>query len=238
MKLLEGRLAPLRTRLDELVVTHGIDLNPALEHPIPDLQTLDEVLVWGHDPFVEPGKTYRYRATVHLYNPFFGKQPFLQDDQKELARQAALDVQTTPWSEPVSIEGHTRFFFTKATADDGRLDIGAATVEIFRLYDGVWYKNDWTVQPGDPLGETIRLRDAEGNPIQVSFDTNAYVQDILRTPVEDERTGATRTPHGRVVVVRADGTMEVREPNQDTSSRQRHKLLTYTQDAERHADAR
>ena len=125
----------------------------------------------------------------------------------------------------------------RATADDGTLDIGTATVEIFRLYDGVWYKREWPVQPGDPLGETVRIQDANGNPIQVSFDTNAYVQDILRTPTDQDRPGATRTLPGRVVVVRPDGTMEVRDPATDSASRQRHKLLTYTQDSERHADA-
>jgi len=235
MKGLEARLGPLQKRLDEFIALHGLDLNPTPEHVIPDLDALDEVLVWSHDPFVVPGKTYRYRATVRVYNPLFGKHAFLQPEQKHYADQAALNVQPTEWSDPVSIEGHTRFFVTKATADDGLLDMGVATVEVFRLYDGVWYRREWDVFPGDAVGEMVRLQDANGNPMQVSFDTNAYIQDILRIPADDVRAGATRTIAGRVVIVRGDGAIEVRDPASDEASRQRHRLLGFAQESERHA---
>ena len=31
-----------------------------------------DLWVWAHDMTVEPGKTYRYRMTLQLANPFFG----------------------------------------------------------------------------------------------------------------------------------------------------------------------
>jgi hypothetical protein len=40
-----------------------------------------DVWVWAHDMTVKPGKTYRYRMTLQLANPFFGHKPSLYENK-------------------------------------------------------------------------------------------------------------------------------------------------------------
>src|SRR5204863_10014559 len=58
----------------------------------------DELAVWGHDITIQPGKTYRYRFTVEVYNPLFAHKVALIDSQKPLAEKFTLASQTSEWS--------------------------------------------------------------------------------------------------------------------------------------------
>ena len=51
--------------------------NLAKQEPTPKLADLSVVNVWGHDLEAVAGNTYRYRATVKIFNPFFTRENLL-----------------------------------------------------------------------------------------------------------------------------------------------------------------
>ena len=36
---------------------------------------------------------------------------------------------------------------------DGKVYMGKATVEVFRMFDGQWYRGEFDLFPGDPVGQ-------------------------------------------------------------------------------------
>ena len=56
------------------------------------------IQIWAHDITIEPGRTYRYRFTVELYNPFFARKLDLIKEQHDLAESITLASQTSEWS--------------------------------------------------------------------------------------------------------------------------------------------
>ncbi len=211
----------LRKRAAEL----GIQLNPdRAARRYPNLLLDDQVLVWGHDLKVTPGATYRYRITARVYNPFFGKTAFLVPSQQQLAKDVCMNVQTSEWSDPVTVKPLTRFFVTAARPDDaaGALGIGEATIEVYRLFRGQWYLKSFRVQPGEPIGQVESSKTSDGQAMSVDFRTSAFVQDVLRVPDEGRTTSTSRG--GKVVVSLPDGTLVVRDPASDSSDPERQAL--------------
>ena len=98
------------------------------------------------------------------------------------------------------------------------------------MYDGQWYRGEFDLFPGDPVGQ---MRDANG--VDIDFFADAFVQDVLRAPTE--QSGGMSGGEGRVVIVRPDGVAEVRDPNRDASASERLRLMTLAE-TERTADAR
>jgi len=218
----ESLIARLRDELTRGAAERGISLDPAVADLIyPDMANDDIVLVWAHDPTVQPGLEYRYRLVVKVYNPFFGRAASLVEEQKDLARSVALAVEPSEWSDPVVVKGHTRFFVTRAQPDKDS-GIGVATTQVFRIFDGLWYLQQYDVQPGDPVGQ---YEGGAAGETGVDFTTGAFVLDILRTPGEGA-VGAGAGPsigrgQGKVVVVLPDGQSVVRDPREDSASTER-----------------
>lgn len=168
----EGDLRELGFDPDKQV--EAVDQNAALES--------DTILVWGHDLYVEPGKTYRYQFTVRVYNPFFGKKRRLAEKQQELAEAFALDSATSEWSPPIRIHPPLRVFITDASpAASGPIGLGRAKAEVYRFYDGHHWMETFFVYPGDAIGnlKEIRLPDG-GGTIEIDFRTDYYVLDIVK----------------------------------------------------------
>jgi hypothetical protein len=63
-----GQSLTLGTRPDAHTSING----PAPGAKTTALASLDELIVWGHDLEVVPGRTYQYRCVARVYNPFFG----------------------------------------------------------------------------------------------------------------------------------------------------------------------
>lgn len=190
----------------------------------------EQVMVWAHDISAKPGKTYRYRCVARLFNPFFSKARQLVPEQQKLAEQFVLDSPASDFSEPVEVTPPVRFFVTKASvkpsvgAND--LGVGSASIEVFRLYDGVRRTALFTVEPGDRIGRVVEGKTVRG----VEQPTVDYTTDWFVVAIVEDLNDQGTTPTGEknaVVVVKQLGTgrvLELRNPVQDRASTERERL--------------
>lgn len=213
---LEQRKNDLLEEADRL----GIALNDvAAPNEIPNLLIDDRVIVWGHDIMARAGHTYRYRMTVRIYNPFFGHKDALMPVQHDVAITPVVDVETTPWSDPVRIKESTRIFVTRAQPNGGDFGIGSATIEVYKLFEGRWHRKTLALQPGDPIGLSHTGGDTT---MSADYDTNAWIVDILRIPGDRDAPG--QKARGKVVIGLSDGTTIIRDPRIDQNDPERLEL--------------
>ena len=199
------RIRATRTELRQL----GVDPDAAeiVADPYAALDE-DEILVWGHDLTVKPGRTYRYRVTLSVYNPFFGKKRSLVKNQQNLAEAFTLNSQPSDWSPPVRIHPLRRVFITSATSGGGQHGFGRAMAEVYLFHDGVQWMQGFPVQPGTAIGGVKRVtRPDDGTTVEVDFTTSFFVLDI----VEDIRTG--RKDRGRRDINRGQSRVLLRDLN-------------------------
>ena len=108
----------------------------------------DLIQVWAHDLSVEPGRTYRYRLAVNVYNPFFGRKRSLVESQEALAELFTLSSAVSEWSTPIRIHPPLRVFITQASVNSGGpLRLGRAKAEVYRFYDGRQWRATFNVPP-------------------------------------------------------------------------------------------
>lgn len=189
------------------------------------LASLDELLVWGHDLEVVPGRTYQYRCVAKVYNPFFGKGNQLVQKQadKGLASAFAIASAASDWSSEVTVSPDVRFFVTRALVGDGTLALGSAQIEVYKLLGGKWRRWESSVQPGERIG---RVDDRAGGEA-VDFSTEYFVVDVvedLDSGRAQQSSGKEKRP-GMVVVGSISGSgTEVRVPALDMDDADRVKL--------------
>ncbi|MCK4340911.1 MAG: hypothetical protein KAY37_04220 [Phycisphaerae bacterium] len=135
--------------------------------------------IWFHDDSVEPGKTYRYRMRVKLWNRYVGKRAVLRDPAQ--AEQTVLVGQWSPPGDPITVAPKTRFFLKAPRFGEGA---AAASVDVFTWHAGEWYKGSFTVQVGDVIGKVKEIRTSElddsGRSVRADLDftTGALVLDL------------------------------------------------------------
>ncbi len=146
-----------------------------------ELETLDEVKIWAHDVTADPGKTYRYRLRVILYNPLAGYKPLLKNRD-----QALLVGITGPWSQPskpVTMEKATYFFVTGPGDSEN-----SAEVAVYHWNSGWLCRGKFQVAPGQPIGgkqvKTFYQRGKDGKSLierkePVDFSTGATMVDVV-----------------------------------------------------------
>lgn len=138
------------------------------------------VWVWAHDMSVEPGKTYRYRMTLQLANPFFGHKPSLYEEQKVFAQNVTIPTATSPWTSTIEVQQSQQWFVVDSEmSDEGRspspADRGSVVVESFEFSDGAWVSKNSRVYVGQPL-EQGAPEDEEGwFVLDVNADSLGYV---------------------------------------------------------------
>jgi hypothetical protein len=132
--------------------------------------------VWFHDDSVEPGKTYRYRMRLKLWNRYVGKRSALEDPS-----QAARTVLVGEWSlpsDPITVAPKRHFFVTGQNYGDTPV----AQVDVFAWYAGRWYRQRFDVREGDAIGELREIRVAPGlgstRRTAIDFATGAIVLDL------------------------------------------------------------
>ena len=164
----------------------------------PKLASLDELLVWGHDLEVQPGRTYQYRCVARVYNPFFGKgnQLVKEQDAAGLSSAFTIDSAASDWSSEITVSPDVRFFVTKATVGDGSLGMGSAQIEVYKLLGGQWRRGEVSVQPGERIG---RVDDRGGS--SVDFSTQFFVLDVVEDLDSERSAGATRDRRPGLVVI-------------------------------------
>jgi len=204
----QRRLEQLRTELDEAVfkkqqeearlqlerirARQQAEKEGKLEEWLEQYGLATKAYLWAHDLTVTPGRTYRYRARLVLYNWYVGVVSRLAN-----AADAEKIELAGAWSAPsaqIAVEPETYFYL--ASADRQRDE---ARVTIYKWHMGQWIKppKDVRVQVGEEIGQKKRIplpsADAESRRrlVEVDFRTGAVVVDI-----EYDRASKLLVPHG------------------------------------------
>ena len=157
--------------------------NLAKQEPKLQLVDLSVVNVWAHDLEAVAGNTYRYRATVKIYNPFFTRENLLVAAQTKLSKGLVISSATSEWGNEVTLPSATSFFFTRGSARDG---IGGRRISIalFRNSSGVQNLSSEDLKLGDPVGGVHGEKEST-----VDFSTNWYLADIFDDAGSDKNGG-------------------------------------------------
>lgn len=145
---------------------------PFVKHP-----TSGEPAVWFHDDSVVPGKTYRYRLRVKLWNRYVGKLKALTDPSQ--AKAAVIAGEWSLPTEPITV-APTTYFFAKSP----KIGSPQVLLDVFKWQAGKWLKQGFEAGPGDVIGDVKMVKSDETDergraiPKPVDFATNAVVLDI------------------------------------------------------------
>ena len=121
-----------------------------------DLSKQDKpVLIWAFDDTAEPGKVYRYRIRVGVFNPVAGTGQLVERDMDK-KNQVILWSRFSEVPEPVSIPRMV-YLFAKSVQDKTM----TATVEVARYKLGYWRTEDFQVRPGESIGKSVEPKDPE-----------------------------------------------------------------------------
>jgi len=133
------------------------------------LQNLN-VLIWGHDVALKPGKAYRYRIRVKLLNPLLGRVKDMATTENgdpkgeptdEYTDQAWLTTVDSPWSDWSNVVRAVRpmdFFlvYSKRKALRGpRANQGTVKVAVFTRELGQLVSHEFVVDRGGPIGQAV-----------------------------------------------------------------------------------
>jgi hypothetical protein len=146
-----------------------------------------EVAVWFHDEAVSPGKTYRYRLRVKLWNRYVGRRTALRDPTQ--AEKTVLAGEWSAPSAPITVAPKRRFFVRGPVFGES-----AANIEVYTWHRGHWLKEDFKVRVGDTIGAPATVKtgetdkDGKTKKEQIDFATGAVVLDLrLDEPVQIRR---------------------------------------------------
>jgi len=115
-----------------------------------DLAKMREPLTfWAHDDTVQPGKKYRYRIRLGVFNPIAGTNQ-LAKPNKSMQNQAILWSKFSEATEQVVIPGRLYFF-----AKDVQEAAKKVTVQISRYLLGYWRSEDFQVRHGEAIGKVV-----------------------------------------------------------------------------------
>ena len=220
-KQFEAQIAKLDAEIQKIT-------GQAAEKPKATVEVAEEpetiIDVWAHDLDVKAGKTYRYRLTVEVYNPLFGRKLDLIPEQQPLAEKFTLLSEPSEWSEPMTAQPPLRMFVTAARPSSQSgigMALGQVTAEVYRFHNGRWWLESFPVTPGDRVGETKASRGGEA----VDYGTDWFVLDVVPT------LGATRQDedagYGAMVMLQSmsdPSKIEWRSPRQDLANTERRSL--------------
>ncbi len=195
------------------------------------------VVAWAHDIDVEPGKVYRYRCRVRIFNPFFARTRQLVKEQATLADRVVMESPPSDWSEEVEITPPVRFFITQASPSSEKNELGTALVEVYRLYDGQRRLREFRVQVGDRIGGLVKAKSSKSDtPPQsdIDFSTEWVVVDILNDLSASAGDQLNAESSGIVLVKRigTNETIAIRSPVVDAANPERERLKIQAEEAE------
>ncbi len=204
------------------------------------LDEVDEWNIWAHDIEIEPGKTYRYRFTVKVYNPFFARRLNLIEEQYGLADDFTIASQASEWTEAIEARPPSRFFVASAQPADssrrvGRLGLGQTSVDVFRFHNGRWWRERFSVEPGERIGEprTPRRSGQALTAEPIDFGTDWFVVDVVEDL--DASSDDLDRGHGATVILQRIDSGEIvewRMPRSDTKSLDRERLDGFVEQAD------
>ena len=167
-----------------------------------------KVRVWTHDMTAEPGKTYRYRVSVLVNNPAFGRGASMVPEQQDMAKPAVVASAASEWTVPVLVPPETAYFVTSASEGGDLGGEAGASVEVYRMFYGFYRRGTARLEPGDavvtqvdlPTKVTLPIWDVEklkqlgpgGAPTATPGQGKGQPEDIILPP-----PGRTTTAPGR-----------------------------------------
>jgi len=131
--------------------------------PMTDLAKMREPLTfWAHDDTVQPGKNYRYRIRLGVFNPIAGTNQLAPAERGPSQQNKSTQNQAILWSkfsdttEQVGIPGRLYFF-----AKDVQEAAKKVTVQVSRYLLGYWRSYDFQVRHGEAIGKVVESQPAE-----------------------------------------------------------------------------
>ncbi|MEX0885809.1 MAG: hypothetical protein WD009_05140 [Phycisphaeraceae bacterium] len=149
----------------------------AQPEPEPEPESQD-VRVWAHDLSVEPGKTYRYRVVVAMFNPLFRETRLAASQFEQYHNRVGLtpsdeELASADWSDPIRIDPDHQFFLV-----DGSVPEQRAEVEVWRLYGGAWHRREFEIEPGDVIGGHATVDVPGRGQVELDMGMEAMLVDI------------------------------------------------------------
>jgi len=191
-----------------------------------------KIWVWAHDLSVTPGTVYRYKISIQVANPFFGRKPSLYPEQQELADTVSLASIPSAWSEPIEAQPPLQWFVLRAipagsSATTNTLDSGRVSAEVYRFTDGMWHKDTIQVAAGQ------RLAALDGS----NFQTEWFVLDMI--PWLDASEKNLRNHRASWVILQnmRTGATEIVSPWEQASSRRLKDLRDQERDSQYYDDS-
>ncbi len=144
-----------------------------------DLAKMRQPLVfWAHDDTVEPGKSYRYRVRLGVFNPIAGTERF-SEQGKHLKNKVILWGKFSDATVNVTIPARLYFF-----PRDVQAAARTVTVQVSRYVLGYWYSKDFMVRQGEVVGKVAdsEIADVEEGvvvPETVDYSTGAVLVDVM-----------------------------------------------------------
>lgn len=129
-------------KLDNILITKDADITKMTE----------PFVLWAHDDTVEPGKSYRYRIRIGVFNPTAGTDKLVEQD-KWLSDKVILWSDFSQPTEAVEIPKKLYFFPL-----DIREVAKSVTVRIYKYVLGHWYGQKFNVNPGEIIGRVVEIK--------------------------------------------------------------------------------
>lgn len=153
----------------------------------PNLNLLEELIFWAHDDTAEPGKQYRYRVRLGVFNPVAGKNQLSR-------RDAARNNEVILWSafsdasQEVQIPRRL-YFFAKGIQEAAK----EVTVQVSKYLLGYWYSEDFKVRGGEVIGDLVQTKAPKAAASEIGRSTyieSGSLEGIDEPQEVDYATGA------------------------------------------------
>jgi len=173
-------------------------------------KTSEPFVLWSHDDTVEPGKSYRYRIRLGVFNPVAGTDR-LTAENGHLRDNVILWSEFSDFTEPIHIPAILYFFPT-----DIQTVSNTVTVTVCKYILGYWYTSLFNVKPGEIIGEAVGY-EPDGIEADVAvpeildLSTGAMVLDIVDIS-EWSGEGSLRPRHFFEILYSFDGVKIERMP--------------------------
>jgi hypothetical protein len=143
-----------------------------------DFATMKEpLLIWANDDTAEPGKTYRYRIRVGVFNPVAGTDSFNEKD-KALRDDVILWSDYSQMAGPVSVPSRWYFFPLDYRAADK-----VVNMRVCRYLLAKWYAKDFRTKPGETIGtvqENVKNQNSgDHEPNEIDYSNGTILVDVV-----------------------------------------------------------